>query len=509
MEKWKAKPEDRAREAAFGGGDGWFGQALSAKGSIDMQPFLNRYLGDKPFWRATMRLALPIALQNLLISSFTLVDTIMIGGLGDVALSAVGMAGQWSWMLTLVLSGFCSGTAVFISQYWGVGDTKGIKNVYALMLVNTLAASIVFFLVGFLFPEGIVSLFNRDAAVVAEGAAYLKTACFSYFALALSNTFSTLLRATENVRLPMYASGVAAVLNAVLNYGLIYGAFGLPEMGVRGAALATCISSWVNPLVIIVVSAVKKNLVCSRLREMFALPKGLIPYYYKVCAPVLANESLWGLGTFCYNIVFARIGYEYYAAVTIFRTIDGIAFTFFIGLCNACCVMVGKSIGAGRIERALGDARRFAFVVPILSLLVGGLIALCRLPLISLFDTGGKLSEVTRHAAGMILLIYGLEYGVRNIPYILIVGVFRSGGDTVTGLKLDLFCVWCIALPAVIIAAFVLKLPFPAVFAIMLVFEDALKVVFALRRFLSRGWIRPVTEAGMAAAEAEKTRVEA
>ena len=121
----------------------------------DMQPFLHRYLGDKPFWRVTMRLALPIALQNLLISSFTLVDTVMIGGLGDVALSAVGMAGQWSWMLTLVLFGFCSGTAVFISQYWGVKDIKGIKNVYGLMLVNTMAASAVFFIVGFLFSEGI------------------------------------------------------------------------------------------------------------------------------------------------------------------------------------------------------------------------------------------------------------------------------------------------------------------------------------------------------------------
>ena len=195
--------------------------------------------------------------------------------------------------------------------------------------------------------------------------------------------------------------------------------------------------------------------------------------------------------------------------MTIFRTIDGIAFTFFIGLCNACCVMVGKSIGAGKIERATGDARRFAFIVPVLSLLVGSLIAVLRAPLISLFDTTGRLSEVTRDTAKIILMIYGFEYCFRNIPYILIVGIFRSGGDTVTGLKLDLFCVWCIALPAVVVSAFVLKLPFPAVFAAMLVFEDAIKVVLALRRFLSRGWIRPVTEAGLAAAEAEKAQAEA
>ena len=265
-----------------------------------------------------------------------------------------------------------------------------------------------------------------------------------------------------------------------------------------------CISSWVSPLVILIVSAFQKNLVVSRLKDVFSLPKGLIPHFYRVCAPVIANESLWGLGTFCYNIVFARMSYENYAAVTIFRTVDSIAFTFFVGLCNACSVMVGKSIGAGKIERALGDARRFACVIPILSLLVGCTVALLRVPLVSLFDTRGTLSAVTKQAAHAILLIYGLEYGLRNIPYILIVGIFRSGGDTVTGLKLDLFCVWCISLPAVIVSAFVLKLPFPAVFAVMLLFEDALKVVLVIRRYRSRQWIRPVTAAGQsAAAQAE------
>ena len=111
--------------------------------------FITRYLGDRPFWGQTIRLALPIALQNLLISSFSLVDTVMIGGLGDVALSAVGMAGQWSWMLTLVFFGFCSGTAVFISQYWGIKDEKGIKNVYGLMLAHTMAVALVFFAIAF------------------------------------------------------------------------------------------------------------------------------------------------------------------------------------------------------------------------------------------------------------------------------------------------------------------------------------------------------------------------
>ena len=463
---------------------------------------ITRYLGDRPFWGQTIRLALPIALQNLLISSFSLIDTVMIGGLGDVALSAVGMAGQWSWMLTLVFFGFCSGTAVFISQYWGIKDEKGIKNVYGLMLAHTLAVALVFFAIAFFFPDLVVSIFNSDAAVIAEGSAYLKTACFSYFGLALSNAFSTLLRATERVRLPMFASGLGAVANAILNYGLIYGRLGLPELGVEGAAIATVISSMLSPALILIVSVCQKNLVCSSLREMFSLPKGLLPHYYRVCGPVIFNESLWGLGTVGYNIVFARIGYEYYAAITMFRTIDNIAFTFFIGLCNACCVMVGKSIGAGKIDRAVGDARRFACVVPLLALFIGAMVVLFASPLISLFDIGGKLSYLSRSAAKTILWIYGPEYGLRMIPYIMIVGIFRSGGDTVTGLKLDFLCVWGIALPSVIIAAFFLKWPFAVVFAIMLLFEDLVKVVLVVRRFLSRKWIQPVTDTGKEAQSA-------
>lgn len=459
------------------------------------------YFGDRDFWSITLRLALPIAFQNLLMSTLSLVDTIMVGQLGDVALSGVGMAGQWSWLMNLVLFGMSSGSAVFIAQYWGVGDIKKIHGIYGVMLLHSAAVAILFFLVGFIVPRSVVGLFNSTPAVVETGSAYLRIVCFSYLGFALSSSFSTLLRSTENVRLPMYAGLFSTALNTVLNYGLIYGKMGLPEMGVRGAAVATCISVWAGSIIIFTVSVWKKTIVIAPLRNVFGFGRILLMRFYKVSAPVILNESLWGLGTVCYNIIFGRLGYENYAAMIIYRTVEGIAFVFFVGLCNACCVMVGKSIGAGYLEKAYTDARRFTVIVFFMAVSVGTAVILLRGSFTGLYNLSGLITQTTVDSAKGILFVYGAEMFMRYIPYILIVGVFRSGGDTVTGMKYDLLLVWCVALPLTIISAFVLKLPFVMVFAVMLTTEDTLKVILCLLRFRSKKWIRPLTDEGRAAAE--------
>jgi putative MATE family efflux protein len=441
-------------------------------------------------------LAIPIALQNLLISSFSLIDTLMVGQLGDVALSAVGMAGQWSWMLNIALFGVISGTSLYISQYWGVRDIDGIHRTYGIALTSAVLIATAFTLSGLLIPGGIVSIFNRDPAIIDAGSAYLSIAALSYPAVAISNILSTVLRSTERVRLPLAVSGITAVCNAVLNYTLIFGKFGLSAMGVRGAALATVISSWMGPLLLLLFSSFQKNILITSPARLFRFKRAQVGAFYRRAAPIILNESLWGLGTVIFNVIFSNLGYEYYAAVTIHKTFENIAFVLFVGFCNACCIMVGKSVGAGKVERAVMDSRRFAMIIPFVSLLAGAVIILLRAQLVSVFNMGGNISELTQRTAQTILLIYGLELPMRNIPYIMIVGIFRSGGDTVTGMKLDLFSQWLLSIPATFLAAFVLKLPFVAVFATMYIFEDYVKSFLCLRHFLSDRWIRPVTEEG-------------
>ena len=458
---------------------------------------LKKYFGDMGFWRVALKLAFPVAMQNLLTSSFILVDTIMVGQLGDLSLSAVGMAGQFGWFLNMITFGMCSGAAVFISQYWGAKDTAGIRRTYGIAVVSVCLISALFFVIGLLFPEGVVRIFNREPDVVEAGAAYLRIACWSYLATGVNMVFCIVLRSTENVKLPMYVSLVTTVLNAFMDYGLIFGAFGMPEMGIRGAALATVISAWAGPVLILAVSAIQRNMLISPIKELFGFNKRSIAEYYAKATPVIINETLWGFGTLLFSVIFANLGYQYYAAVTIFRTFDNIAFVFFIGLCNASSIMVGKNVGAGHIKRAVEDSRRFVLFVSLCSVLTGVMIIIFRFQLASVFNLSGSITQETLKLTASLLLVYGIELPVRNLPYILIVGTFRPGGDTKIGMKLDLLSLWLCSVPLTTLAAFVFKLPFIAVFAIMYIAEDYLKVILCIKHYFTYSWLRPVTEQGI------------
>ncbi|MBQ4087389.1 MAG: MATE family efflux transporter [Clostridia bacterium] len=458
---------------------------------------LQKLFGDKKFWGSMLTLAIPIAIQNLLTSSFTLIDTLMVGQLGDVSLAAVGMAGQWSWLLNMVIFGICSGASVFFAQYFGDGNKKGFLHTYGLALFSGLAVAIVFLLVGFFAPGAVISIFNRDPAVLEAGISYLKIAVFSYPAIMVNMLINIVLRSTERVKLPMVVAFFTTILNAFLDYGLIFGAFGLPELGIRGAAIATVISAWSGPVIIFVVTAfLQDDIFFAPIREMLGFNKEFVKDFFKRALPVVFNETLWGLGTVVYNIIFGNLGYEYTAAISILRTFENIAFAFFVGLNNAACVMIGQDIGSGETKEGVNKAARFMVLVPAAGLFAGALIALFREQLIGIFNMGGTISRTTLEAARGIMLVYAIELAVRNIPYVAIVGVFRSGGDTKKGMKYDLLSLWCISVPATILAAFVLKLPFVAVFACSYICEDYLKSFLCIKYFRTRRWIQPVTENG-------------
>lgn len=462
---------------------------------------LSNYLGDKPFWQVTARLALPIAVQNLLTSSFQLVDTLMVSRLGDVALSAVGMAGQWGWVSMLLGFGLCSGMSVFVSQYWGVRDLKGIRRVMGIALLLCLLLSGTFMAVALLSPEFVLRLFNQDPQVVEVGCRYLTIVCFSYPAVVLTNVLSTVLRGTERVKPPLYVSIVTTIANAVVNYGLIFGKLGMPALGVAGAALATCISSWLGPVLLLVISAAEKNLLIGPIKELFSFTGKHLAEFFRKAAPVMINEAVWSMGILTLNRIYANLGYEYYAGMTIFKTFADLAFAFYAGLAGACTVMVGKSVGQGKIARGVQDAKRFSVLVPMSSLLLGCLLILLRQPLVRIFATGDTLSAVALSTALAVTIFCGLEMPVRNTPYIQLVGVFRSGGDTLPGMIYEGCALWLISIPLTYLAANWLQLPFLAVVAVAYLGEDIPKLALCLRRFRSGKWLKPVTPEGRAGLE--------
>ncbi len=445
------------------------------------------------FLKAALALAIPIALQNMLTASFSLIDTIMVGQLGEIALSSVGMAGQWSWLLNMVLFGLNSGASVFVSQYWGNKNIGGIHKVVGISAVIGAILSMLFMLVAFFFPEAIISIFNKDPDVIASGAVYLRYACFSYPAAALTTVFCVILRSAERPWLPMIVSGITTVLNAAMNYIFIFPA----GLGVKGAALATCISAWLGLVLIVVISLIKKNILIAPPRALFGVSRAFLGEFFKKTYPVIINETLWGLGTVLYNIIFSNLGYEQYAAVTIVKTFENIVFCFFIGLCNACCVMVGKSVGSGQIREAIRDSKRFNILMPIMALMLGAAVIIFRAPLVSLFNLGQQVSGETLEIAQNILIIYGAWAAVRNISYLLVVGVFRSGGDTATGMKWEIIILWLFALPITFITAYVLKAPFLVIYITMYLCEDIPKSIIFLIHYFKGKWLKPVTDEGI------------
>ena len=446
-------------------------------------------LFDRSFWSVALPLIIPIALQNLLMTSFRLVDTLMVGRLGDVSIAAVGLAGWASFFVELLAFGMSSGAAVFVAQYHGANNKEGILRTYGMMLLFMVPLGLIFTLGVGLYPKFVMGLFTDDSVLIAEGARYLQFACISYLSLTINLAISTMLRCTEQVKIPMITSGIAAGLNAVLNYIFIFGIFGLPAMGVAGAGLATAISSLINPILMLIISYTKKTVVIAPFKQVFAV-KGFFKPFWSRALPVLLNEFFWSISILIVNMVFGRMGTDNYAALTVERTIEGLVFVFFVGLCNACNILVGKSIGAGDHEQGILYSRRFMVLTPIIGILAGLLIVALRYPLIGLFD----LSEAAKHTARTLLVIFAIDAAVRYIPYVEVVGIFRAGGDTRMGLIVDFVCHYAFITPAVILAGLVWKLPFITTYIIMLAVDDISKLIITIPYYRTMRWIKPITQ---------------
>lgn len=462
---------------------------------------MSKLFNDKGFWKTAIKLTIPVALQNLLTSSFSLADTLLVSSLGDIALSSVGMIGQWTWLMNMILVGFCSGTTVFISQYWGIKDIKKIKHVAGISILFALGVSMIFTLASLICPGLVIKMFNSDPNVISTGCEYLKIVAFSYIPIAMTNILAAVLRAVENVKLPMYVSAFTTVLNIFLDYSMIFGKFGFSEMGVKGAALATSVSAWLGFVLVIVISLIQKNILAGNIKILFGFSKEEVMSYVRKATPVVINEGMWGLGTFTFNIIFGNMGYEYFSALTIIRSFENICFVIFIGICSAASVMIGKSIGKGKIERGLTDSKRFSIIVPALAVIISVLIILFRTQLVSVFNMGNNISQTTIETARTIMIIYAIAFPFRMMPYLQVVSIFRSGGDTVTGAKFELLCLWALSVPATLIAVYIFKVPFIAAYAIMYIFEDIPKNIFSFIFYFSKKWIKPVTQEGRMALE--------
>lgn len=443
------------------------------------------------FTRTMLSIAIPVTLQNLLFSSFTLIDTLMIGRLGDTPLAAVGMAGKWTWFFTIVLFGFLSGASVFIAQFFGAGNTAGIHRTYGLLNIGALAAAGAFMAAALIVPERIIGLFTSDPEAAAIGAAYLRIIGLSYPFQALARTGGTLLQSTQRVMIPFVGALCSVAVNIVLNAMLIFGLCGFPRLGVEGAAIASVAAAVVNMAVIYAVGLLRGTLLRAPLSAMADISGAFVREYVSVGAPAMLNETIWALGNLMYSAVFGHMSTGAYAAITVVKSIEDLTSVAFMGMCSSCAVMIGSFIGQGDVPRAKDCARRHLVLTVAFSVIIGAGVLLLRAPILSLFG----ISDAVRADAGAVLMIYALEMTLRNLPLVMVVGIFRAGGDTRYGLIVDGLSLYLIGLPATAAAGLVLRMSVPVTYMVMYLSEDIFKCVIYGLHMRSGKWVRPV--AGM------------
>ncbi|MGL4372912.1 MAG: MATE family efflux transporter, partial [Turicibacter sp.] len=389
---------------------------------------LTRHLKEnKTFYKDLWIIAVPIAMQQLVTSSLNMVDTLMVGKVGVDAVAAVGVSNQYYFLLNMIMFGIFSGGMVYFAQFWGKKDIKSIHRLLGFTLILGLILSLIFGGVAFFNPEWIISIFTPDKTVQTLGAQYLKIACLSYPFMIISFGFSMGLRAVEKPKYSMIASIIALTINTILNVILIFGLFGMPALGVAGAAIATVISRIVEFALVLSFAYLKTDTMNPKLSVLLSFDKELIGKLVKTSLPVVINELLWGLGTTVYLIIYGLISVEAISVMNIVTSVFNIFFIAGIGVGNASTVMLGKQLGSGETDKAYESGILFLKNALVLGITSGLIFILCIpliLPLYSNFDAQ------TLNTMSIVMIIFACGMSFKFVNIINIVGIFRAGGDT-------------------------------------------------------------------------------
>ena len=442
------------------------------------------FFRDKEFFRVMLALAVPVAFQQLISAGLNMVDVLMVGQVGETAIAALGLANQIFFLLILFLFGVTSGMSIFTAQFWGKGDIEQIHHVLGICLTIAVSVAALFTSAALFAPERLMGFYTEDPAVIKLGSDYLRIVGLSYIFTAITISYISVLRSLTQVTLTVVVAVLGLLLKTIFAYLFIFGIAGLPALGVRGAALGTCIGWIFQCVLLLILVYVRKTPLATNPIFLFRFDRPFLFKVLKTSMPAAINEVLWSFGITTYNAVYARIGTDAIAAVNINATIEDLMFVLFIGLSNACAVMIGNKIGAGSKDMAFEYGRRFTILGVAAALLAGILVFNMRETVISLY----RISPAAADNLRGLMMVYSFSIWLRTFNFILFIGALRAGGDTRYAMFTELFSIWMIGVPSALLGGFVLHLPVYWVYAMVLL-EEAVKSIIVTRRFLSRKWI--------------------
>ena len=452
---------------------------------------MSRMLHDKTFYRTFAILTLSLALQNLLTYSVILSDNIMLGRFSQDALSGASLCNQLQFFLQMLVQGVGEGVVVLGARYWGKKDLKPIPDIIGAGLRFGVSIAAVLFVLALLFPTQIIRLMTNDPVIMEQAVQYLQIICFTYVIFALTNMLTASLRSIGIVKIGYIISASTLCINICLNYVLIYGHFGAPALGVRGAAIATLVSRTVELLIVIWFLKFREHTLRLNWRKLLFIDTSYIKDYIHVSLPMLVTQTMWGASSIIQTAILGNM--ENAAMVVPANSISVLVFQILsvvgYGAASAAAIMTGRTLGEGHKERIDQTAFTFQIMFCIIGVFTGLIILLSRGPVLQIYNTlSPEAAELTRQFITVLAITsVGTCYQMAADC-----GILRAGGDTKFAMWNNLVFVWLICLPCAALSAFVFHFS-PVVVFFCLKMEQLGKCPVIFLRVRSKKWIKQIT----------------
>lgn len=450
---------------------------------------MKKKLSDSGFYKAFFTMTLTLALQNLIVFGVNLADSVMMGAYSETALSGVGICNNIQFFLNMAASGIASGMTVIASQYWGQKETKPIHKVSAVAMWLGIIFTMLIFAFAAIAPETLIRLFTDKEAVIEQAVLYLDIIKHTYLMYTLSTILLAILRSVETVRIGFYVSLSSFALNIFLNYVLIYGKFGAPEMGIRGAAVATLVSRAIELAVtVIYILAVDKKL-SLRIRDLFITDKAMVKDYFKTGLPLMMSSVSWGIAMSIQGAIIGRLIESAIAANSIATTLFQVATVICYASGNAACVLIGKTVGENMgmdiIKRRSKNLQLIFLAIGVAS---SAILLTVKNLIVGFYNASPETLEITNQFIWVLCVtVIGTAY---EAPCLC--GIVSGGGETSFVLKNDIIFMWLIVLPLSALSAFVFHFPVWVTFACLKA-DQVLKCAVAVVKVNRFNWVKTVT----------------
>ena len=447
------------------------------------------FVREKQFYTTFLKLSGIMAAQNLLAFGVNLADNIMLGRYSETTLAAAAMVNQIQYLLQMIcMAGIGAGALVMVSQYWGKGEIEPIHRIISLAIKFAAAVGLLFFAVAFIVPGGVISIFTSDATVKPEGVAYLRIICFTYLLFPLESVLVTSIRGARIVLIGTILSVISLLINVTLNYMLIFGHWGAPEMGIRGAATATLIARLIELAILLVYIRFFEKKLKLRLSKFFKPDAYYLSDFIKVALPVMLSGVSWGIGMMLQVVILGHMSKGIVAANSVAATVYQVITSYSFGQVSSSNVIIGNAVGAGRMDQIKPYSRTLQLLYVLSGIVTGLILLLIRDLVLSVYVLEPETWELTRTFITLLTIIVVFA----SYQYPAASGIVLGGGNTRYPVIVETSFIWLCVLPLSALSAFVWKLS-PVITFLFLKSDQFLKCIpngIVVNRYK---WVRVLT----------------